>query len=89
LCFVEQDEFADGLNLVISGHHTQGIGGPAFVAELCARKPQLPVLVLGRPGETASDYIGDHVSFLPRPYAPQQMISLANKIIADDKDRVA
>jgi DNA-binding NtrC family response regulator len=84
LCFVEQSEFAEGLGLVISGHQTQGIGGPAFVAELCARRPNLPVLVLGRPGESPSDYTGEHVSFLPRPFVPQQMISLANKMLARD-----
>jgi DNA-binding NtrC family response regulator len=82
LCLVEQRDFADGLGLVISGHQTQGIGGPAFVAELCARKPNLPVLVLGRAGESASDYAGEHVSFLPRPFGPQQMVSLASKMVA-------
>ena len=89
LCLVEQREFADGLGLVISGHQTKGIGGPAFVAELCSRKPELPVLVLGRPGESASDYTGKHVSFLARPFVPQQMLSLANKILAHEKDHVA
>jgi DNA-binding NtrC family response regulator len=89
LCLVEQADFADGLDLVISGHQTKGIGGPAFVAELCARKPDLPVLVLGRAGESPSDYIGEHVSFLPRPFVPQQMVSLASKMLARDSDRVA
>jgi DNA-binding NtrC family response regulator len=81
LCLVEQADFADGLGLIISGHQTKGIGGPAFVAELCARRPDLPVLVLGRPDESASDYTGEHVSFLPRPFVPQQMVSLANKML--------
>ena len=48
LCLVEQPEFASKLGLVISGHHMPGIGGPAFVAELHARMPNLPVLVSGR-----------------------------------------
>ncbi len=46
LCLIEQPEFAGKLSLVITGHHITGIGGPAFVAELHARKPDLPVLVL-------------------------------------------
>ena len=89
LCLVEQADFANSLNLVIAGHQTQGIGGPAFVAELCARKPNLPVLVLGRPGESANDYTGGRVSFLPRPFVPQRMISLANEILANEKNHVA
>ncbi len=37
LCLIEQPEFAAKLSLVITGNHTPGIGGPAFVAELHAR----------------------------------------------------
>ncbi len=47
LCLVEQPEFATKLSLVISGHDTPGITGPAFVAELQSECPHLPVLVLG------------------------------------------
>jgi len=40
LCLIEQPDFSSKLGLVISGHHSAGIGGPAFVAELRARLPE-------------------------------------------------
>jgi len=49
LCVVEQPQFAHRLGLVIASHPMQGIGGPAFVAELHSRLPDIPILVLGDP----------------------------------------
>lgn len=82
LCAIEQSEIAAKLGLVISGHHTTGIGGPAFVAELHERMPELPVLVLGGDEESAADYAGEHVEFLPRRHASQQIVPLARKMLA-------
>jgi DNA-binding NtrC family response regulator len=82
LCLVEQPQFAGNLGLVISGQHMQGIGGPAFVAELHVRLPKLPVLVLGSPSEAADDYAGDCVRFLPRPFATEEMVALAGQLLA-------
>ena len=50
LCLVEQPQFAGHLGLVVSGLNMPGIGGPAFVAELHDRLPNVPVLVLGSGG---------------------------------------
>jgi DNA-binding NtrC family response regulator len=50
LCLVEQPQFARRLGLVIASNPMQGIGGPAFVAELHSRLPQIPILVLGDSG---------------------------------------
>ena len=82
LCLVEQPQFAGSLGLVISGQHMQGIGGPAFVAELHLRMPALPVLVLGKAGEVADDYAGEFVRFLPRPIASEEMLALAGQMLA-------
>jgi DNA-binding NtrC family response regulator len=60
----------------------QGIGGPAFVAELHLRMPSLPVLVLGNSGEVADDYAGDCVRFLSRPVASDEMLALAGEMLA-------
>jgi DNA-binding NtrC family response regulator len=87
LCLVEQPLFASNLGLVISGQHLPGFGGPGFVAELHARLPKLPVLVLGNAGEAAKDYIGEGVRFLPRPYATEEMVALAGKMLAQDGHR--
>jgi len=81
LCAIEHADFAGKLRLVISGHQMQGIGGPAFVAELHERIPSVPILVLGTPGESANDYSGEHIAFLPRPLVPGQVVSLANKLL--------
>jgi len=88
LCAVEQPEFATKLNLVISGPQTKGIGGPAFVAELRDRMPDVPVLVIGRVGEVQSDYDVARVTFLPFPATPQQVAPIAGKLLQCSKDRM-
>jgi DNA-binding NtrC family response regulator len=82
LCLVEQPQFAGNLGLVISGQHRPGIGGPAFVAELHERLPQLPVLVLGSAREAAADYAGNCARFLARPVATEQMLAAAGQLMA-------
>ena len=82
LCLVEQPQFAGQLGLVVSGLSMPGIGGPAFVAELHERMPQIPVLVLGATSEAATDYKGGWVRFLPRPIASEQLLAAANELLA-------
>jgi DNA-binding NtrC family response regulator len=82
LCLVEQPQFARNLELVITGHHTSGIGGPTFVAELHERMPGLQVLVIGGAGEKASDYPGSDIRFLPKPNSMDQLIALAGQMLA-------
>lgn len=82
LCLVEQPRFAANLALVVAGHHMPGIGGPEFVAELMERMPELPVLVLGGYDETASDYPGDGVCFRPRPITGEELLALADQLMA-------
>jgi DNA-binding NtrC family response regulator len=89
LCLIEQPEFAGKLGLVISGHHTRGIGGPAFVAELHDRMPALPVLVLGAAGEAPGDYADKHVTFLPRHAASEQILTLTNRMLSQHKNAAA
>jgi DNA-binding NtrC family response regulator len=86
LCLIEQPEFAGKLGLVISGHHTLGIGGPAFVAELHARMPALPVLVLGAADEIPGNYANEHVSFLPRHLVVGQMLATAGRLLGRNHD---
>ncbi len=88
LCLIEQPEFAGKLGLVISGSHTPGIGGPAFVAELRARKPDLPVLVLGAKGAVPSDYMDERVVFLPRPVGGDKMLAVTSQMLAERKNAV-
>jgi DNA-binding NtrC family response regulator len=89
LCLMEQPEFANRLGLVISGHDTQGIPGPTFVAELHSRMPRLPVLVLGTQEAAPGDYTDQPVAFLHRPFAPERMLSMTREMLSHARDRVA
>ena len=86
LCLVEQPDIASKLGLVISGHHTPGIGGPAFVNELRTRMPYLPVLVLGKAGEAPADYAEAHAVFLPKPFSAERILTLTGQMLADHRN---
>jgi CheY-like chemotaxis protein len=83
LCLGAQHQFAANLGLVVSGRHMPGIGGPAFVTELHARMPSLPVLVLGNPGESPGDYAGDHVCFLAHPISAKELLTRAGQLLEE------
>jgi DNA-binding NtrC family response regulator len=89
LCLIEQPEFSGNLGLVITGHHTPGIGGPAFVTELRARKPGLPVLVLAAKDAVPSEYSDAHVVFLPRPFGGDKMLAVTRQMLSDKTKAVA
>ena len=78
---VEQPLFVEKLGLVIVGLHMPGVGGPAFVSEMTSRLPSVPVLVLGRGGEKATDYEGDNVRFIPRPVATEEMLQITRQML--------
>ena len=89
LCLIEQPEFAGKLGLVISRHHSPGIGGPAFVAELRARMPDLPVLVLGADGAAPSGYTDENVVYLPRSIVGPKMLAVTSQMLAHGRNAVA
>jgi len=84
LCLVEQPYFAGKLGLVISGLSMPGIGGPEFVAELHARLPKVPVLVLGSSSEAPGDYDTGFVRFLTKPFALDDMVAAAANLLSQD-----
>jgi DNA-binding NtrC family response regulator len=67
--------------MVISSHHVTAMTGPAFVAELHARIPALPVLVLGDDGDNPSDYKGEQVHFLSRPFAKEALLAATSMML--------
>ena len=89
LCLVEQPLFARDLGLVVCGQQRPGFGGPAFVAELHTRLPQVPVLVLGDASEAAADYLSEGVCFLPRPIVNEEMLTLAGSMVAEERRKTA
>ena len=89
LRLVEQPQFAMNLGLVVSGHALTGIGGPAFVAELHTRLPELPVLVLDDPSTDHENYPGDRVRFLSRPIKADEMLAVAGQMMAQSERKTA
>jgi DNA-binding response OmpR family regulator len=92
LCTVENHEFASQLGLIIAGQSSQqlkGIGKAEFVAELCLRMPDLPVLVLGSADESPNDYAGKSVEFLPRTANPRELVSAAARLLLRNRNAVA
>ena len=81
LCLLEQPLFVQKLGMVISSNHVPGMTGPAFVAELHARIPALPVLVLGDGGDNAKDYLGEQIHFLSKPFAKEAMLAATSKML--------
>ncbi|MFZ0302264.1 MAG: response regulator [Terracidiphilus sp.] len=81
LCLIEEPNFSSRLGLVISGHHRPGLGGPAFVAELHTRKPDVPVLVLGNGNEIAADYSESGVRFESRPPHNDELVEIAGQMM--------
>jgi DNA-binding NtrC family response regulator len=102
LCLVEQSQFAQKLGLVIASTPMQGIGGPAFVAELHSRLPEVPILVLADPNSTNSTnsnglahesnpapHANGAIRFLPRPFSIDQLVDLARQMIPRPKLKTA
>ena len=51
--------------------------------------PSLPVLVLGDSSEENSYYSGEYVSFLCRPILPEEMLSIAVRMVAQNEGKTA
>lgn len=81
-CMLEQPQFAGQLGLVIAGPHMPGMTAPTFIAELHARLPQIPVLVLGSSGETSPQPLAESVRFLTRPFASEELLAMATQLMA-------
>jgi len=74
--FIRLDErgFSQSLVLIVVGLRLPGLAGPAFVTELGARMPHVPILVIGRGGETASEYTGGNSRFLPSNTSADELL---------------
>jgi CheY-like chemotaxis protein len=82
LCLVELPEVASNLLLVIAGHPMYGIPGPEFVAELRARLPHVPVLVLSSSADASPEYSG-----IPRVHhtpanSPDELRTVVNRLLS-------
>jgi len=91
LCLIEQPDFAGKLGLVITAHHTPGIGVSVFVAELRTRMPRVPVLILG-PAEAVppgSEFQDEGVVYLSRQVGGEKMLAVTGQMLSERKSVAA
>jgi DNA-binding response OmpR family regulator len=81
LCLVESPEFASSLRLVITGHTGSGIPGPDFAAELRARLPHVPVLILSAQGDVEREYAGIGGLYHSKTLSPDELRSAVNRLL--------
>jgi DNA-binding NtrC family response regulator len=86
---IENPKFLVTLALVVVGLHLPGLAGPQFVNELTSRVPHVPVLVIGRPGESAQDYPGKSVRFLPHGASSQDVLAGTRAMLSGPTSKVA
>jgi DNA-binding NtrC family response regulator len=79
LCLLEQPR--QNFDLVVCGPQRSGFGGAAFLQELHYRRPGLPVLVLGRPGDRADEFAEPDVAFLAAPVDGKDLIAVAGRLL--------
>lgn len=89
LCMVESPQFAEGLSLVITGHVMTGISGPEFVAEFRSRMPGVPVLVLSAAPDAEPEYRGIPRVCVSRTTSPDELRSLAARLISGAQRQTA
>lgn len=65
LILLSDERMAGSVALVIVALHQPGLSGPEFVHEVASRLPEVPLLVIGRRGETDRAYAGEPVYFSP------------------------
>ena len=82
-------DVAETLSLVVTDHDLKQVSGPAFVSELRARLPKVPVLVLD-PGDGAENqYEGiDGVSYTGTR-SPAELRALVSKLVEHREPQLA
>ncbi len=71
------------IGVVVTDHLMPGIGGPGFVRQLRASRPDLPVIVVtGLPG-AEPEYDGLNVTVRQKPCPPPELISLVREALRD------
>jgi DNA-binding response OmpR family regulator len=86
---VQEPEFGQTLALVVAGLRLPGLAGPAFVNELKVRVPTVPVLVIGRLGETAAEYSGENIGFVPRNASAEELLAGVRALLSKGLKLVA
>ena len=89
LCLLEQQSFAASIDLVVCSLRMPGFGGSAFATELHDRLPHMPILVLGEPADAAEACFGGCVALLTSPFAADEMLTLAGRLMMHEERAIA
>jgi DNA-binding NtrC family response regulator len=77
-------------DLLIVDIQLGGMSGIEFVLESLKQHPGTPVLYISGYSQTmpeADRYLGSAVEFLPKPFAPEQLLSCVGRLLATTADQ--
>jgi CheY-like chemotaxis protein len=89
LAMLEQAGGMRPVGLVVTDHLMPGMNGPEFVAELRAKFPDLPVVVLSGLAEAEDEYQHLDVIFRVKPFPPDELLSLVRSLLTQPIGRTA
>ncbi len=89
LVMLEQAGTGRPVGLVVTDHLMPGMNGPEFVAELRAKFPHLPVVVLSGLAEAEDEYSDLDVIFRVKPFPPDELLSLVRSLLIQPIARTA
>jgi len=84
LCLVESSDFSARLRLIVISHPIFGISGPDFAAELRARLPHTPLLVLSTRSDTQSEYPPISNVLYAQPTGPDELRYVARQVLSGE-----
>jgi len=89
LAMLDQAGSLRPVGLVVTDHLMPGMNGPEFVAELRAKFPALPVVVLSGLAEAEDEYRDLDVTFRVKPFPPDQLLALVRSLLVPPIARTA
>ncbi len=79
----QNGDFPADIRLVITDHLMPEMNGAAFVRELRATHPAMPVLVISGLEEAEAEYEGMDVLFRLKPLLPDHLIATVHSLLPD------
>ncbi len=76
-------------DVIVTDHILPGDSGAAFVRQLRAFDPDVPVLAISGLPEAQEEYEKLHVRFLPKPVAPEELIRSVQELGGEASSRAA
>ena len=80
----KQASFPEPIGMVITDHLMPGMNGAAFVRELRAIEPELPVMVISGLEEAQDEYEGMHVTFRLKPLLPDNLLASVHTLLPEN-----